>query len=569
MFIANDALDVSDIGSSRVSFSARDGTLIVAYLDEGPEADWNGRFVILTPKYGETKKNNLRLSYVLAANGFKVLRFDHTNHVGESDGEMNRFTLPGAVNDILDSLNYVENHFEPSELILISNSLSARCAYRAAVLDSRVSRLVCIVGVVNLQRTIKNIYQKDIIGKFCEGTEWGTIDILGFDIDSANFISELVDSNMHDLAGAEQDARQIQKPLLHLHAAKDIWVDYEEVSRVVSLAGGDLSMIDGAFHEVGENPEAARVVMERVTRFCQKGLSGENETLKVPSKKKLFEQNKKERNRLKQIYQIKETEDDFWNGYLGKFGTIEQAHVYIDYFEKMQSLLGTIQSRDVLLDAGCGNGFFGLCLLHSLESALGAKTDFPDQFFYYGIDLTHGGLKNAYVRQSKVKQDLLKRTFDVVTGAHFAYQRFDFDRISIESSGADVKGKLPFSDGSISKICFSLVVSYLKDPVALVREFRRVLKPGGVAVISSMKPECDMTVLYHEFITSDEESLSKADDAQQLLGAAGQIKLKEQSGVYGFFTEEELIEIVTTAGFLEYDVFRSLGNQANLIRVTK
>lgn len=562
--------DVEDIRSSRVTFPGVDGKLIVGYLDEGIEPDWNGRFVLLTPKYGETKKNNLRLSYFLVANGFKVLRFDHTDHIGESDGDMAQFTLPGAAEDILNAVRYAENHFEPEEIIVISNSLSARSAYRAAALDLRISRVVCIVGVVNLQQTIKNIYQKDIIGTFIEGKEWGTIDILGFDIDSANFISRLAEHNMHNLEGILEDASKIDRPLLHLHAAKDIWVDRAEVERVVSLVAlGQLSQIEGAYHEIGENPQAAALTMERVVRFCLEGSNRSSQKFRYPAKAKVFVQNRLERNRLKQIYAFKESENDFWNGYLGKFGTIEQASVYINYFEKISALIGTINEGNVVVDTGCGNGFFGLCLLHSMEIALGTRSNFARRFVYYGIDLTAGGLKQSYTRHNQIKSKLIADAYDQASGVTFAYQRFDFDRINAEQKETMDPQRLPLASNSVDKICSSLVVSYLKDPVAFVMELRRILKPGGVAVLSSMKPDCDMTVLYHEFISVETKEAEAEDNAQKLLGAAGKIKLKEQSGIYGFFSEEELVSIVTSAGFVGFESFRSLGNQANVIRVTK
>lgn len=562
--------EIEDVSSSRVSFPGAEGQLIVGYLDEGHEDQWNGRFILLTPKYGETKKNNLRLSYFLVANGFKVLRFDHTNHIGESDGEMSNFTLPGAANDILYALVYAENHFEPEEIILISNSLSARCAYRAAAVDRRISRIVCVVGVVNLQQTIQNIYQKDIIGTFIQGKEWGTIDILGFDIDSANFISKMAEQNMHNLEGTLEDARKIDRPLLHLHAAKDIWVNRSEVEQVVGLVtGGRIGEISGAYHEIGENPEAARLTMEQVARFCLEGSSHPSRRYRHPAKSKVFAQNRLERNLLKQIYAVKESENDFWDEYLGKFGTIEQASVYIDYFEKIGTLVGTIREGDVVIDAGCGNGFFGLSLLHSMESAYGTRSSFATRFVYYGLDLTPGGLGQSYARQSQVRSKLIAETYEQASGVTFAYQRVDFDHISEVGDPGSGHGRLPFADNSIDKICSSLVISYLKDPVVFVGELRRILKPGGVAVLSSMKPDCDMTVLFHEFISMDTSEAETMDNAQRLLGAAGKIKLKEQSGIYGFFSEEELVAMTTSAGFLQHDSFRSMSNQVNVIRVTK
>ena len=65
---------VSDITSRLVSFPGPSGLQVVGYIDEGAEDVWNERVVILAPRYGETKKNNLQLAYELVANGFKVLR---------------------------------------------------------------------------------------------------------------------------------------------------------------------------------------------------------------------------------------------------------------------------------------------------------------------------------------------------------------------------------------------------------------------------------------------------------------------------------------------------------------
>lgn len=561
--------DLDDISSERVSIPGRGDGLIIGYMDAGPESFWNGRVVMLAPKYGETKKNNLRLAYFLVANGFKVLRFDHTNHIGESDGEMHQFDLPSAVVDILDVLNYIENHFEPEEIVLVANSLSARCAYRAAALDQRISRLVCVVGVVNLQQTIKNIYRKDIIGRYLEGKLWGVIDILGFDIDSANFISKLAEAEMHDLEGTVKDAAKIKKPLLHLVAAKDMWVDQHEVAKVTAKSEGQLIEIEEAYHEIGENPEAARKTMEHIARFCMEGLADVPDPLNNYNKKQLVEQNRKERRRLREMYSIKESENEFWNGYLGKFGTIEQASVYIDYFEKVRLLMGNIREHDVILDAGCGNGFLGLSLLHAFEAAHLAKSDLPEVFSYFAIDLTPGGLEQSYQRQAERRMRLLREQKIGLHAATFAYQRFDFDTLKTDEAAFDEGSRLPLATDSVDKVCSSLVVSYLKEPVTFIRELRRILKPGGIAVLSSMKPECDLTVLFHEFISNEAGEEELAMEAQQLLGAAGRIKLKEQSGIYGFYTEEEMVSMVKAAGFSLYDTMRSLGNQANVVRVQK
>lgn len=51
------------------------------------------------------------------------------------------------------------------------------------------------------------------------------------------------------------------------------------------------------------------------------------------------------------------------------------------------------------------------------------------------------------------------------------------------------------ADGAFDVVVNALVLHYLADPTAALREFQRVLAPGGVAVISSHHPTSDWTRL--------------------------------------------------------------------------
>ena len=58
-------------------------------------------------------------------------------------------------------------------------------------------------------------------------------------------------------------------------------------------------------------------------------------------------------------------------------------------------------------------------------------------------------------------------------------------------------------------------------------------------------------------------------DVNALLSAAGKIKLKQEVGVYQFFTADELERLAFEAGFSDISTCRSLGGQANVLRVVK
>jgi SAM-dependent methyltransferase/alpha-beta hydrolase superfamily lysophospholipase len=563
-------VEVSEITSRLVSFPGPSGMQLVGYVDGGAEAVWNERVVILAPRYGETKKNNLQLAYVLVANGFKVLRFDQTNHMGDSDGTMDQFTLSGAADDILAAVDYIDRFYEPAEVVLVTLSLSARCGFRACSKDARISRFVSLVGMFDMDRTLQAIYNRDFFGELKAGATWNKVDILGFEIEGSKFYQDLVQTDMLNLSGTLADAEKVEVPVLHLRAENDLWVAHEDVDEVMSRCrSGRVMTIPDVGHEINENPEAFKFVIKEVVAFCSDGLPPSEAGVMVPAKKVLLGQNRVERKQLQESIKFTDTEGEFWGEYLGKFGIIEDAKYYVEYFGKMAELLGGVQSNDVLLDAGCGNGFFGISIIRSLIHNLSAKKVFPHPIHYCGVDFTSCGLSRSYSRHVPELIDLHQQLSSEFREIAYSYRKLDFDSV-----GGANGGRLPFADGSLDKICCSLVLSYLKDPLSLMQEFYRILRPGGVAVVSSMKPGCDMTVLYHSYVTQGSEAKTELEagneqDASGLLSAAGRIKLKRDAGVYQFFEFEELEQLAALSGFENTRSCRSFGNQANLIRLVK
>ena len=553
------------VESRLVSFADQRGLKIIAYVDEGPEEDWNDRFVILAPRYGETKKNSLQLSYTLVANGFKVLRFDQTNHIGESEGEMHQFTLSGASDDILAAVHYVDNFCEPAEISLVSLSLSCRSGFRAAAQDSRISRMINVVGMVDMDRTLQAIYKRDFFGELTVGCDWRMVDILGFEIDGKNFHDDLLESDMKSLSGTLVDAEKVTIPVLHLSAENDRWVHPEDVEHVLSKCSqGQLLQVPAVGHEINENTQALQFAFQQVILFCSEGLGLSAEAIQEPDKKTLIAQNKVERQRLQQIMKFADSENDFWGDYLRKFGIIEDAHFYAEYFQTMSGQLGSILDGDTILDAGCGNGFYGVSIVHSLMRDYQVGLGGIKNVHYCGIDLTANGLSRSYSRQNEELKRVAAESTMPLSPISYSYRKIDFDHLS-ERPGKS----LPFADNTITKLCCSLVLSYLKEPSKLMEEFHRILSKGGVAVISSMKPGCDMTVLYHSYVDEDTPDEKRDQDANRLLSAAGKIKLKKDTGVYSFFSEAELERLAFDAGFSKITSCRSFGNQANVIRVVK
>lgn len=60
----------------------------------------------------------------------------------------------------------------------------------------------------------------------------------------------------------------------------------------------------------------------------------------------------------------------------------------------------------------------------------------------------------------------------------------------------DAKG-LPYGDGEFSAVISNSIVHHIPEPLAVVREMRRVLKPGGILVVRDLLRPADVATLDH------------------------------------------------------------------------
>jgi malonyl-CoA O-methyltransferase len=70
----------------------------------------------------------------------------------------------------------------------------------------------------------------------------------------------------------------------------------------------------------------------------------------------------------------------------------------------------------------------------------------------------------------------------------------------------DLHERLPFADGAFDRVVSGLVLEHLKNLGAFFGEARRVLKPGGRAVVSGMHPAMflrDVRARFHDPVTGE------------------------------------------------------------------
>jgi SAM-dependent methyltransferase len=415
---------------------------------------------------------------------------------------------------------------------------------------------VAIVGVVNVRDTLFKVYREDLIGEHIAGRVWGVGDMLGHEADFDIFLKGAVDHDLHDIDGTLRDLERIEIPVSMFPAEADTWVDFAEITRIRErFHNVRVHLIVGAMHEVRENIEASEKAFHQIVKeTCRWAFGREiaDDAIHPPEKKSMLRQNKLERERLKRARPVTEKEPDFWSKYLKRYELMEHVGDYQEYLNLVGDLFGPIQSGDVLLDAGCGNGLLGLWVIRDLMVRGMPYDGVPP--FYLGIDLTTSGLSDAFERHTGG----IEGSGVAAAPLGLAYMQMDFDAYVERAGGSRI---IDFDDGTFDKIACSLLISYLKHPEALVKEMHRLLRPGGRIVISSMKPFCDLSTLYRDYVEGV-STPSELDAARNLLRAAGAIKVKEDQGYYRFYYGEELLEVLRSAGFVNCEAVSSLANQA-------
>jgi SAM-dependent methyltransferase/alpha-beta hydrolase superfamily lysophospholipase len=548
-----------------VSFHNLSGKRIVGFWDH---ADTHARpkgFVVIVPPYGRTKSSNLPLAYYLARNGFQVLRYDCTNHVGESDGSILFSTLTQMSQDLVSAVNFAQREYGVSEVALVSASLGVRVALKVASQDRRVGLLIGLMGVFNLRQTLYAIYREDGVEQAQAGVALGLRDILGFQIDADHFINDAIHANFHSLESALEDAGKLRIPTMFFVADKDPWVASGEVRQVfdeIPTREKELHLLPNTMHELYENPVATDLAFRKVVSLSERYFLGREPVLdevSAPERELIVGRFREEKSRTRTAKGLNvEEEKIFWKKYLEKYAYIVNLQDYWNLLDFLNRLLGDWKRGERILDAGCGIGNFGTFLLvrQLYQLTQGRPGAFQKLPFcrYVGVDFVDEALHRARGTHERVQQEFKQKLGLDLDGP---------DVVSCQYLLSDLNYSLPLKDRYFDKICCNLVLSYLGDPIPALADLFRSLRPGGKIVVSSLKPHADLSQIYRDFIQVS-RTAEELEQARLVLNNTGMIKHKEAEGYYQFFSEAELRELLEEAGGSDVQVFRSFGDQANV-----
>lgn len=474
--------------------------------------------IVIVPEFGRTKEEYLPLAYFLAAQGFHILRYDPTNHVGESDGRIAPPLLSQLQTDLKAVLGFIEEFWPGTPILLIGDGIGGRLGVR--LLQSEW--WIVGVGLINLpldlsdelhalHHTVRDPF------KATEPLHAGG-HFRGVKVSTEVFIQDAITSRyvsaqdlLHDLSG-------VTVPIAFFAPLEDMARQHdllEQVRAVLGSACKNLSFVSEPRSSYSAIPPRPESWVHKLAAFCMsEARHGHlaHVPISAPDSDILLE-HKLERLRTECIHRwTKAVRQVHWSSYVDHCQRLFQSSSYRRMLGALSQTLTSLRGNQRVLEVGCGNADLATFLLahrahHPAESGT-ASFQLPE---YVGLDFSGDTLISARNRmlgwQSSLSRD----------GAHVL---FGGRNLTPLFAAWELDAALPFISSHFDVVVVNLVFGHFANPLLAIREFWRVLLPGGRLLVVAPKTTADLSSWYQNTVLGDQtvpQSETESDHIEDVL----------------------------------------------------
>jgi PAS domain S-box-containing protein len=456
--------------------------------------------VLLCPGYGTSQQAYVALAYFLAGCGLRVLRYDHSRHIGLSDGDPSQTTFTSLEDDLDTVLAFIQKEWPGASLTLLAPDLLGRIALRRQDWHRLIRRLLLLNPTLDVRDCLTTLHQRDLIHDHLTGIRFGTGNLLGLPLDIDRFLADAVGAQYADVSTLREDIAHCRTEVVILTAGPDTpespipAPSPPLLNETINLLGARSSRVSlpSTILTAGDvAPKALHVSWQRFLQLCHPP-----DTWPHPSSvtfpvilRSTTVRSRFERDQLRAKYAVgAAARERLWTAQTDLTPTLDELPTYWQYIDHLYQLSQPLDEGLALLEVGCGIHSFVRLLLLNLSYRLRAQTwHHTKPLRYVGIDFSTPALHAA---QAATK-DAVRHVNSLFSG-----------RISTPTPVAQswVLGRsmdaLPFADHSFDRIIANLSLSFAPSPLHALRELFRVLRPGGKLIVSAFTPLADMALLY-------------------------------------------------------------------------
>lgn len=534
----------------RVAFDRPDGLTVVGNLDRSWAGDAKRKapLVVVVPAFAGRKEQFSAFGRLAVAcfhasgQPVAVLRLDGTNNLGESGKRPGfeapglhtlKYTASGVMADIEAALAWArDNPFVDVDGVTLLSASFASVPVRGLLREGRhpeVRGWIAHMGAADAQDSILHVSGHiDCIALWRAHGRVGEVTLVGCPVDGDTFCPDLETHGLSTLDHGLDDLSRVRVPVTWVVGQHDVWVDRRRVQRALEVMPADVphGIVEFDSGHLPTSGVEAMAQFAELARIAFRQIHGRDAAAwpeVPPATLKLRADAEWARVRTDGV----QDRTAFWKQYmvgdgagLG-FDLMGLSGGYVGFAQTEAELVEPAGKE--LLDLGAGTGLVAAELARRGARSLAL------------VDLVEEALQRAVERVRPL--------------------------VPVQAVPLDLDaGQLPFDDASFDGAVASLLLSYLADPIAVLGEVHRVLRPGARLVVSSMRPGADTAAEFLDVVTRLEtgqvdvgaRATTAADlvhEARRFHGmAAGAFRLEEE-GHFRFFTDVELIELVEAAGF--------------------
>jgi len=524
--------------------------------------------VIVIPGFGSTQTDYIPLSLHLAANHLRVLRYDHSNHVGHSEGSVLGITLSNMQTDLQSVLDLVHTTWPTAPVTLLAEDITARVAMKVMARSTAADRLFLLNPVLDLETALSTITGANVIETYRQGHRRGVVNLWGLNVNFDKFVGDAITGEYIDLASLPADLAQLVAPPIILASPRknrpieDIFGPQHEPVRAIETAPPIVSLPADLSGESGDDhrrAEAFEIILQLISTplINSPPLAQSQES----NRRDVYQQRQLEHERIRLRYHVSQaTRSALWGAHLAHLLQLEHLPNYLGMTNDLYRRLLPLEPGMTVLDIGCGQKHFARLMLTNQAYRLAhhsKRTTVPLR--YVGLDQSHESLRLAEQQFHTFAKELPGTLRAAVPTAQL---------VTTSWMRTDWNAPLPFTNGSIERILCHLSLSFTSSPLHCLRQMLRVLHPDGTAVVTCLQPHTDLSTLFRRHLLAEDHD-GFGSPAQIVLHYLGRLREAICHGLLHIYERDELAGLLAHAGADPIQFFPVLDNQLLLAVVRK